>query len=274
MRRLVYLTLARADAVVTLGRFWQAFFCDTVSLTAERVVVIPNGVVDPGPPPERATVGPCRLLFVGRLGERKGTPVLLEALADARLAALDWTLTLAGDGEVAAMSDQAARLGLANRCRFTGWVDQATVASLMRDCDVLVLPSHQEGLPMAILEAMAHGLAIATTGAGSIGDAVTDGENGLLTTPGDSHALGAALYRLVVEPDWRRGLQRAARARFERDYAAPLFVDRFAELYHRLLSAAQPAAFGTAAASAVDRHDPAAPFPTMSLDATSPGDDR
>ncbi len=233
-RWLVRQTLRRADAVVALGAYWQGFFRDRVGLDAERVVVIPNGVADPGPPAARPVSGTCRLLFVGRLGERKGTPVLLDALADPTMASLDWSLTLAGDGDVAGMTARAERLGIAGRCRFTGWVAAAAVGALMREADILVLPSYQEGLPMAILEGMAHGLAIVSTRAGAIGDAVSDGENGLLTPPGDTAALTLALRALIVDPERRRDCQVAARRRFSADFADKIMVDRFRALYRRL----------------------------------------
>lgn len=235
-RRLLRATLQRADVVVTLGGYWQRFLIREVGLRAERVLVIPNGVVDPGPPLARPVAPPCRLLFVGRLGERKGTPILLDALAKRELSDLDWTLTLAGDGEVDAMRRRAEQLGITDRCRFAGWLSTVEISALMRGAEILVLPSQQEGLPMAILEGMAHGLAIVSTDAGAIGDAVTDGVNGRLVPAGDQGALATALADLISDAPQRRACQAAARQRFLDDYEAGTFAHRFADLYERVLS--------------------------------------
>lgn len=224
-------TLRRARFVVVLGRYWRDFAVDRVGVDPERVAIIPNGVPDPGSPPVRPNGGPCQLLFLGRLGERKGTPEVLEALAEPRLAALDWTITFAGDGDVDLMSRRAAELGLGDRSSFLGWVDGARVRHLLAESEVLVLPSHAEGLPVAVLEAMAAGLAIVTTPVGAIEDAITSGENGLLVPVGDTEALADAIASLILQPELRRRLQQAARERFARDFIVEVFADRFLELY-------------------------------------------
>ncbi|WGF89051.1 glycosyltransferase family 4 protein [Marinivivus vitaminiproducens] len=228
--------LRRADAVVALGAYWRSFLIETLRVPAARVQVIPNGVADPGGTARTRRNGQ-RIVFVGRLGLRKGTDGLLHALATPGLRRRPWTLTLAGDGDIGGMQALARRLGIDRRLAFLGWLAGQDVARMMRTADILVLPSRQEGLPMAVLEAMAHGLAIVTTRAGAIGDAVTDGVNGLLVEPGDPAALADALERVLGDAPLRGRLQDAARARFEADYAASRMAASFLALYRDLTHA-------------------------------------
>jgi glycosyltransferase involved in cell wall biosynthesis len=230
-------TLNRARFVIVLGRYWRDLLVDRVGVSPDRVVVIPNGVPEPQPAERHGRDGPCRILSLGRLGARKGTATALEALADPRLCALDWTATFAGDGEVEAMRRLADRLGLHDRCSFPGWLERDDVSRLLREADIFVLPSRQEGLPVAILEAMAHSLAIVSTRAGSIEDAITDGKNGLLVPTDDRRAVSEALLHCLSCPDLRRRLQQAARERYQRDYTATLFAERVLSLYRRCDSA-------------------------------------
>lgn len=225
--------LRRADIVVALGQYWRTFLVETLRVPGERIQIIPNGVADPGSIPRTRRNGQ-RIIFVGRLGQRKGTSGLLHALATPGLRDRPWTLTLAGDGDLGAMQRLGNSLGIDRKLAFLGWLAQADVARLMSTADILVLPSRQEGLPMAVLEAMAHGLAIVTTEAGAIGDAVTDGVNGLLVAPDDEAALAAALHRVLSDASLRARLQAEARARFERDYAATRMAAAFLALYRSL----------------------------------------
>ena len=225
-------TLNRARFVIVLGRYWRDLLVNRVGVSPDRVVVIPNGVPEPVAAKPRRD-GPCRILSLGRLGARKGTATALEALADPRIRVLDWTATLAGDGEVEAMGRLADRLGLHDRCVFPGWLERDEVSRLLQESDIFLLPSRQEGLPVALLEAMAHGLAIVSTRAGSIEDAITSGENGLLVPVDDREALTAALLTMLVCPEERQRFQQAARHRYRREFTASVFAERVLNLYRR-----------------------------------------
>lgn len=184
--------------------------------TAERfapdlpILEIPNGVdterFAPAPPREGA---PQHLLFVGRLARQKGVDVLLEALA--KIAALPWRLTIAGDGpERAALAEQAARLGLAKRVHFRGWVQREELPELYRSADVFVFPSHDEGMPNVVLEAMASGLPIVATQVPGNDELVR--ENGRLVPAGDPSSFAEALAPLLTDASLRRMLGERSRS--------------------------------------------------------------
>jgi len=226
--------MSRADVVVVLGAYWRSFVVDELGIDAGRVVVLPNAVPGPAIAPARDNSGSCRLLFLGVVSERKGVPTLLEALAAAPLANLDWRATIAGGGDVDEHRAQAARLGLdESRVTFAGWVDEHRARRLLGEADVFVLPSRNEGLPVAILEAMSYGLPVVATSVGSVADAVVSGETGLLVPPGDAAALGEALRGLIERPAWRRTLGARARSRYEQCFEISAFNTRLAEIFRR-----------------------------------------
>ncbi len=230
---LLRVTLERARFVIALGRFWRDLFVVQIGMDPARVMVIPHGVPGPHDPRIRARATSLGLLFLGRLGEHKGTPDVLQALADPRMRMRDWTLVLAGDGEVEAMRARAEALGIADRCTFTGWLERPQVMELLARSDVLLLPSRAEGLPNAILEAMAYGLAVVTTPVGAIEDAITDHETGLLVPVGDAEALAAALLELLSDDDLRKALGHAAHARYLREFTVAKYSDRIRDLYRQ-----------------------------------------
>ena len=164
---------------------------------------------------------------LGRLGIRKGSYDLIAAVG-----ALDddlrgrLRLTLAGDGEVDELRAAVAAAGLSDTIHVAGWLDPAARDELLRSAHIFVLPSHDEGLPMALLEAMAYGLAPVTTLVGSIGEAITDRVTGLVVEPGRPEQIAEALVELVKDDTLRAGLGAAARSR-----ASDFGLDRW---YQRL----------------------------------------
>ncbi len=240
-RRLVRRLFGRARLCLVLGERDRRFVIEGLGVEPERAITLHNAVPDPGPPPERiGRPGPTRLLFLGHLSERKGVGELLAALARPALSARDWRLDLAGGGEVERFRARARELGLSERCRFHGWLGQEATFELLRTADILVLPSHAEGQAMALLEAMAHGLAILATPVGAHLEAVTDGVSALLVPPGDLDALEAALVRLIDEPELRARLGRAARARWLEAFAIEGYARRLAALYAEALALPPP----------------------------------
>lgn len=236
-KRLVRRMFDRARLCLVLAARDRAFLEQTLGIPSERILIRPNAVPDPGPPPQRARgEDPLRLLFLGHLSARKGVPELLAALARPRLRSRAWELVLAGGGEVARFRAEAQRLDLASRCRFLGWVAHEQAYELLRAADILVLPSHAEGQAMALLEAMAHGLAIVTTPVGAHSETVVHEEHALLITPGDVDALEAALARLLDDPQLRARLGAAARRRWQEAFAIDTYAQDLIALYRRVLA--------------------------------------
>lgn len=158
---------------------------------------------------------PGRLLFAGRLVEKKGVHILLEAL---RLLPddMEWSLCVVGDGPLRADLERAAS-GLP--VRFLGQMGLAELIVEYGASDVVVLPSvraasgDQDGLPVVLIEAMAAGRAVVASDLPGIDAAISDGHSGLLVPPGDPAALADALTRLLIDASLREQLGKNARSR-------------------------------------------------------------
>jgi glycosyltransferase involved in cell wall biosynthesis len=227
MRRVINAMFHRAEIVLLLGHRDKTMLEQAMRLPPEKLVVLPNAVPDPGPPSySRPGDQVCHLLFLGYLSARKGVPELLHALATPQLVATGWRLTLAGGGPVEEYRALAARLGLADRVHLPGWLDGPAAHAACAAADVLCLPSHAEGLAMAVLEALAHGLAVVTTPVGAHAEAIEHGTSGLLVPPGDTAALAEALLLVVRDSALRRHLQAGARRRFEEKFDMGPYGDK------------------------------------------------
>lgn len=208
-----------------------------------EIGVIPAGVaVDTGTAKiDYDAEGPVNLLFVGRLVPQKGLDVLLDALSlltrDVR-----WTLTLAGDGpEWTRLVAQAARNGVHDRIKFLGWSSKEQLAQIYRSADVFVLPSRDEGMSNALLEAMATGLPVVCTDVAGMRDVITDGENGLIVPPVHPPALMAALAELMPDAGRRAAMGRAARNRVVRQFSWTRAAKSWRDILHRLADSRGPA---------------------------------
>jgi len=205
-QRLIGWALRRARHVVVLGESWRRFLIDRVGLDAGRVSVVLNGVAAPPARPVRRPGRPVRILFLGRIGDRKGVPELLQALALPALPALGWTATIAGDGEVGRLAGMALALDLGDRVSLPGWVGREAAQALLAQADILVLPSHHEALPIAVIEALAHGVAVVATPVGAVPEILADERDALLVPPGDVAALAQAMARFIEDPALRERL--------------------------------------------------------------------
>ena len=114
---------------------------------------------------------------------------------------------------------------------FPGWIDQSAASALCAAADILVLPSHSEGLAMSVLEGLAHGLAVVATPVGAHAEVIEQEKSGLFVPPGDTAALGAALARVVGDLSLRERLGPAARQRFLDRFDARSYSVRLARLH-------------------------------------------
>jgi glycosyltransferase involved in cell wall biosynthesis len=174
--------------------------------------------------------GPLRLLAVGRLVEKKGFEVLLDAVAGLEM---PFRLTLVGEGPLRSRLEHVAAIRhMSDRVEFCGAVTHDQLASAYADADVVVVPSVQDrhgdrdGLPNVVLEAMASGRPVLASRIAAIPSVVKHDETGVLGSPGDVPGLRAALARLGADPLLRIRLGVAARRVVERDFELGSCTDR------------------------------------------------
>ena len=237
-KRLIATMFRRAAAVIVLGRRDLEVVSQSLQLRRERMIVLHNAVPDPLPDLDRTpcTGRPCHLLFLGYLSARKGLPDLLRALASPALKLRHWRATLAGGGSIDEFRNLAEDLGILDKLCFPGWLDQVGVSALCAAADVLVLPSHAEGLAMSVLEGLSHGLAVVTTPVGAHSEVIEPGVSGILVPPGDVAALTDTLVSVIEDESLRDRLARGARDRFLEGFDVRRYAARLGQLHASLLT--------------------------------------
>ena len=230
MRRWIRHTLEASSVVITLSGSWAQFV--NAFAPRARVAVLPNSVPLPAP----STVAPeaGRILFLGRLESAKGVFELLAAgaLLAPRFPAL--RLVFGGEGDAGAVRRRALELGIEDRIELPGWVGADQRDEQLARASVFCLPSHAEGLPMAMLEAMAAGRAVVASSVGGIPETIVDGGNGLLVPPRDETALARALAQVLGDEALRARLAGAARATIEQHYSTEVVCGQLSALYREL----------------------------------------
>ena len=174
---------------------------------------------------------PKLLLFAVRLAHVKGADLLLRACAELNRA--DYLCLIAGDGpERSALQELATTLGLNERVRFLGLRDD--VPNLLRQVDILTLPSRWEGLPLIVLEAMASRCAIVATAVDGTAEVLRHGHSALLVEPDQPTPLAGAISQLLDSPDLRRKLAASAIEDVS-GYASEEMAKRLLSLYDGIM---------------------------------------
>lgn len=225
-RWLVRRTLGRAALVIALSHSWERRIVEIAACTTTS---IPNPVAIP-PTPAPLDAQPARIVSLGRLGERKGSLTLIRALALLGGPHAEAQLTLAGDGDRSLAQREAVERGVAQRVELPGWVGAEQRARILRSATVFALPSREEGLPVALLEAMAYGIPAVVSPVGGIPDAFEDGRHGYLVAPDDPEALANRLQRLLDEPEAARRMGRQARADAAERFAIEVVAARLGDV--------------------------------------------
>jgi glycosyltransferase involved in cell wall biosynthesis len=224
-------------------RVWQhaagaTAVSDFVRELAERAYQRPvqrilNGVdlTDRPARPAELCQSPRHLVFLGRLNAQKNAPLLLDALA--RIPSLPWRLTVIGDGpDMSALRQRIAQYWMAEKVTLAGWRSAAEVAELLNTADVLCMPSSSEGMPVAAVEALRHGLAIAGTEIPGLRDVLAPGVNGLTAPVGDVAAYANILRSMLTDGTRLLALRQASW-----DKAAEFDLPKIAAEYEAVLEA-------------------------------------
>lgn len=217
-----------AAAVIALSEEWKEYLVPRLC-PPEQVAVLHNAVQVP----KKASFSYSRtVLFLGRLGVRKNPEVLLRAGKKLIEQFSDLKLIFAGDGDIAAYQNLANDLGIEKYCEFLGWVSDIEIL-FKRSC-IFCLPSKAEGMPMALLEAMAHGLVPVVSPVGGIPSLVEDGINGYLVPVGDSEVLAETLMGLFSNPSLCARVGAFARRTIQDHFSMDAHLDKLELLYRKV----------------------------------------
>lgn len=232
-RWIVRMALERSRLVLGLTEEWV----QTLQAMAPRARV--QALVNPVQMPGQAALTEEQprnvLLYLGLLDRKKGTHDLLEAYARLPEALRQrWQLVLAGTGDIEGLKTLAAQRGVSHQVELPGWIGPEQKLELLRRAGALALPSYAEGLPMAILEALAHGVPVVASAVGGIPQVVQNDVTGYLVAPGDLDALTERLSQLLRDPVLARQMGHRGHDLIESKYAAPAVLNALGRAYEGL----------------------------------------
>lgn len=231
-------TLNQSGCIMALSEHWRAFY---TRISHARVEVISNFIqaVHKEVPLREGRYPSIGVLFLGRYGPRKGIDDLIKAVSqletDGAATLPEFEVLCGGDGDRQSVRRAVEVAGLCGRFQVAGWIDQPQRAEWIDRCELFVLPSYAEGLPVAIIEAMEAGLAILATSVGGIPEMVEHGVNGWLFEAGDVDGLTAGLAGLLTDATLRQRLGRAARQHYLSHYSEQAVISRIDAIYRDLV---------------------------------------
>jgi glycosyltransferase involved in cell wall biosynthesis len=191
--------------------------------------IIPNGVDSVAYQTAAREWSPARMLFTGRVVHQKGLDLLLGALS--HLQEIPWELTIVGDGpQREPLAEKAKELHIDHRIIFTGWLGRQAVIAQYQQANMFVFPSRHEGMPNAVLEAMASGLPVIASRISGNEELVVPGSTGLLVPAEDQDSLEAALRTLLSNPTLRQRYGAAGYSKVAAEFSWTSVSQRYQEL--------------------------------------------
>lgn len=194
--------------------------------------------------PDKISANAPAIVSIGRLVEKKGFGVLLDACAQLKERGVAFRCEIIGGGDLEpALRQRIGELDLGDHVALTGSLTTEAVAERLREATVVALPcivggdGNVDALPTALLEGMACGLPLVSTRLSGIPEIVVDGENGLLVEPGDADALAGALEAVLDDPARAAAMGEAGRKRAEALFDLRRNVAELAGMFHRCMTA-------------------------------------
>lgn len=223
---------AKADRVIVLSEEWLNWF-DSRGFCIDSFVVMHNAVPVPI---DSCTPGSHHdVLFLGRLDSNKSPDVLLRASKAMLDANPDASLLFGGDGFVECYETLARELGIEQRCEFLGWITGEDKERLFHRAGIYCLPSKNEGMPMSVLEAMAHGLPVIATPVGGVPRLISNNADGFIVSVDDVDRLSQILVDLAGDPIRRATVGAAARKKIVESFNLDENIKALGMLYRKLM---------------------------------------
>jgi glycosyltransferase involved in cell wall biosynthesis len=232
---LIRKTLHMADKIIVLSPRWKNFF--TKLIPERKLVIIPNGVsvsVFNNQLKRKAfSSDDIQVLFIGgKESKRKGVYDILKAIPIVvKKHTKNILFLFVGRTDVNKLRNFCEKKGISNHVKILGYIENDSMMEIMATADIYVLPSYAEGLPIAMLEAMAAGLPVVSTPVGSIPEVIEEGVNGFLVKPGDHNALAARIIELTRNERLRKRMGINNMEKIRKEYSMKKVMERLGIVY-------------------------------------------
>lgn len=220
-----------ANNIIVLSEYWKneiSPLCDE-----RKIVVLKNGVKIQNE--SHKDYNNNDILFLGKICKEKGMNELLYALSDLVPLYPNLKLYIGGIGSDDYFSKLCNELNIQNNVVFLGWITGEEKTKYLKSSSIFVLPSHTEGLPVSLLEAMSYGCACITTSVGGIPEVIQDGINGIMIEPKNEVNLKTNIEKCIKSPQYKRSLGDKALNTISDEYNINLIKERLIKLYCRLI---------------------------------------
>jgi glycosyltransferase involved in cell wall biosynthesis len=229
-----------------ISQYGRSQMLKTIPFTEWPKIEVSFLGVDPlefAPRPFRSAPDPFQVACVGQLAPVKGQHMLVAAMEILARGGRCVRLRIAGDGpDRASLEQDIAARRLEEHVLLEGFLNQDTLRRLYAECDLLVLPSFAEGIPVVLMEAMAMQIPCVATWITGIPEIIVHETDGLLVPPGDAEALAAAIARLMDDPGLRRSLGERARPKILSKFDLHRNAGQLAEIFRKRLASSGRAA--------------------------------
>lgn len=230
------LTLNNCSAIIVLSERWRKPMQQLVN-HHEKIHVVSNPIDMKLPPDfsrKQRSADQLNLLFLGEIGDRKGIFDLIPVIAKLRKKGLNIRLRCGGNGQIERLTTALNTYHLQDAIDFLGWIGYEQKIKELANADIFILPSHFEGQPMAILEAMMAEVLVVSTTAGSIPDTITNNYEGFLLAPGDQVAMEALLEKIYLDLNCGRDMVKNAKIRVERNHSPQIIKEKLVKIYDQV----------------------------------------
>ena len=223
-------TLDLADKIIVLSEEWKEYFKNLVD--EKKIVVVYNSIVIPNDFEKKLDTN--KLLFLGRIGQRKGIYDLIDVVEMLVNDFPNLKLYIGGDGEVEKLKQIIREKGLEQNVIYVGWISGKQKERLLTECSFYILPSYNEGMPMSVLEAMAYKNVTISTNVGGIPKVIKDMENGIIIEPGDKENLFNNLKKVLNDKKLSEILSNNCRKTIEEKFNINTKLKELVNLYEKI----------------------------------------
>lgn len=230
IKKIITKTFDSADLIIVLSKGWEKDISEKTSNHNIKILYTCTVIKELKPVTARTNIN---ILATGRLGKRKGTYDIIEAAK--YIKNQNVIINLYGDGNIEEFKNLVIDNNLENKIKIKGWVPDNEKEEGLKNSDILLLPSYNEGLPMSIVEAMAYGLPIISTPVGGIPEAVENGVNGFLIQPGDFKELAEKIDILANDSELREKMGQKSYEIAKEKFDIKIVVKQLEGIYDSLL---------------------------------------
>lgn len=217
-----------ASNVIVLSENWKEFITSIVP--DANVTVVYNAVEISSP---KTNYDNSNILFLGKVCEEKGIYDIIDAVAEISNPKLK--VYIGGNGDIDKIKKVVINKNIENQIHFLGWINKEEKEKLFDKCSMFLLPSYNEGLPMAMLEAMSHGLAVIASNVGGIPSAIIDRENGMMVKPGDVNMLKKVITEISSDVRFKQKLGDNARISVIKKYSLEKHMHLITSMYNQII---------------------------------------